>query len=147
MLSVRSWTWIIPHSSDRSVLLVNRTNIQNTEIRVKRSLQRSGQDRRNLKLSEFLDSRYMKVARLSSLCTVRLHPPGDTRGTHFCYTLRRPQGSIAAGRIKFYDTEDQFRSQGILCGSCGGPSSTKKIYIRQFFPVHADIRWVTVDDG
>jgi hypothetical protein len=32
----------------------------------------------------FLDSRHMKVVRLSALRTGRLYPPGNTPGTHFC---------------------------------------------------------------
>jgi hypothetical protein len=58
---------------------------------------------RRLRLPGFLDSRYMKVARLSALCTGHLClpcPPGDIPGTHFCYRLVRPQGRSAAGRIK-----------------------------------------------
>jgi hypothetical protein len=32
----------------------------------------------------FLDSRHMRVVRLSALCTGRLYPPGNTPSTHFC---------------------------------------------------------------
>lgn len=33
---------------------------------------------------EFLDSRHMKVERLSAVCTDRLFPEGDTPGTDYC---------------------------------------------------------------
>jgi hypothetical protein len=33
---------------------------------------------------EFLDSRHMKVERLSAVCTDCLYPEGDTPGTDFC---------------------------------------------------------------
>ena len=33
---------------------------------------------------ELLDSRYIKVVRLSALRTSRLYPPGRIPGTHFC---------------------------------------------------------------
>jgi len=36
-----------------------------------------------LVLTEFLDSRHMKVARLSAIGTGLLYPAGDTPGTHF----------------------------------------------------------------
>jgi hypothetical protein len=36
-----------------------------------------------LTIPEFQDYRYMKVAKLSAVRTVRLYPPGDTPGTHF----------------------------------------------------------------
>ena len=54
---------------------------------------------RRLRLPEFLDNRYMKVARLSALRTGRLYPPGVVPGTNFCWRLSRPQGHSAAGRI------------------------------------------------
>jgi len=38
---------------------------------------------RNLNFSEFLDSRLMKVAKLSALATRRRYDPGDNRGIHF----------------------------------------------------------------
>ena len=47
----------------------------------------------------FHDNRHMKVVKLSALRTGRLYPPGNNRGTHFCYRLSRPQGHSAAGRI------------------------------------------------
>ena len=47
----------------------------------------------------FQDSRRMKVVRLSALRTGRLYPPGNIPGTHFCWSLSRPQGHSAAGRI------------------------------------------------
>ena len=37
--------------------------------------------------------------RLSALSTVRLYPPGNAPGTHFCYRLSRPQGHSAIGSI------------------------------------------------
>ena len=54
---------------------------------------------RRLRLPEFLDSRLMKVARLSGLCTGRFYPPEDTSGTHFCERLSRPQGHSVTRRI------------------------------------------------
>ena len=44
---------------------------------------------RRLGLPEFLDSRNMKVVRLSALGTGRLYPPppGDNAGTHFRHRL------------------------------------------------------------
>jgi hypothetical protein len=88
------------------VLLVVRTNIHNTQIRVEQPLYSPGQGLRRLKLPRFLDSRYMKVVRLSSRCTVRLYPPGGylwysfllhveaTRGLccsqKDCFKIRRP---------------------------------------------------------
>ena len=33
---------------------------------------------------EFLDSRHVKVERVSAVCTDRLYPEGDTPGTDFC---------------------------------------------------------------
>jgi len=41
-------------------------------------------DCRRLRLPEFLDSRHMKVERLSGLNTGRLYPTGDKPGTHLC---------------------------------------------------------------
>jgi len=35
---------------------------------------------RRFRLPEFLDSRYMKVAKMSALRTDRLYPPGDLHG-------------------------------------------------------------------
>jgi hypothetical protein len=32
----------------------------------------------------FLDSRHMKVVRLSAVSTGRVYPPGNIPGTHFC---------------------------------------------------------------
>jgi hypothetical protein len=48
--------------------------------------------------------------------------------------------------FKFCNTEARVRSQGSLCRICGGPSSTKKIYVQRFFPVRTDILWATIDD-
>jgi len=39
---------------------------------------------RKVRLTVFLENRYMKVVRLSGLSTRRLYPPGDIPGTHFC---------------------------------------------------------------
>jgi hypothetical protein len=41
----------------------------------------------------------MKVVRLSALRTGRLHPPGNTAGTHFCYMLSQHQNHSAVGRF------------------------------------------------
>ena len=46
-------------------------------------------DSKSLGLPEFLDSRHMKVVRLSAQRTYRLFSSGDTPGTHFCYRLSR----------------------------------------------------------
>jgi len=51
------------------------------------------------KASRFLVSQNIKVVRLSALGTGLLYPPGNIPGTHFCYTLSRPQSHTAAGRI------------------------------------------------
>jgi len=47
----------------------------------------------------FPDSWYMKVVRLSAPHTGCLYPPGNIRGTHFCWRLSQPQDHNAAGRI------------------------------------------------
>jgi hypothetical protein len=47
----------------------------------------------------FLDNRYMKVVRLSSLRTGHLYPPGNMPGTLFFKRLIRPQRHSPAGRI------------------------------------------------
>ena len=39
---------------------------------------------RNLRIPEFLDNRYIKIAKLSALRTGRLYPPGNIPGNHFC---------------------------------------------------------------
>jgi hypothetical protein len=49
-------------------------------------------DFRRLSLSEFLDTRYMKVARSSTQFVVRLYPAGDSPGTDSCESLSRSQG-------------------------------------------------------
>jgi len=54
---------------------------------------------RSLTLAEVLDSRHMKVVRLSALRTGRINPPGDIPGTHFCKRLSRPLVHTAAGSI------------------------------------------------
>ena len=41
----------------------------------------------------------MEVERLSAVRTGRLYPPGNIRGTHFCYRLSRPQGHSTTGKI------------------------------------------------
>ena len=41
----------------------------------------------------------MEVVRLSALRTGRLHHQGNIPGTHYCYSLSRPQGHNAARRI------------------------------------------------
>jgi len=40
------------------------------------------------------------MARLPTLRTDHLNPPGDTPGTHFFYGLTRPQGHKAAENIQ-----------------------------------------------
>ena len=47
----------------------------------------------------FLDSRHMKVVRLSALRSGSVYRTGNIRGTHFCWTLSRLQAHIVAGRI------------------------------------------------
>jgi hypothetical protein len=63
---------------------------------VTQSLYRPGEP---LRLPEFLDNRHMKVLGLSALLTVRLYPPRNISGTHFCWRLSQPQGHSAARRI------------------------------------------------
>jgi hypothetical protein len=41
----------------------------------------------------------MKVVRLSALCTAHIYLPGNILGTHFCWSLSRPQAHSVAGRI------------------------------------------------
>ena len=53
-----------------------------------------------LALPEFAVIRHKKVARLSALCTGRLYPRDKIPGTHFSQRLSRPQGHIAARKIK-----------------------------------------------
>ena len=55
---------------------------------------------RRLSLPEFLDSRHMKVVRLSALRNSCLYPPGKIPGTHFCHKLIRTQNHSTPGRIK-----------------------------------------------
>ena len=47
----------------------------------------------------FQDNRHMKVVRLSAISTVRLYATRNIPGTHFCYSLCRPQGQSATGMI------------------------------------------------
>jgi hypothetical protein len=54
---------------------------------------------RSLRLSEFIDIRYMNVVKSSGLRTGHLYPPGNIAATHFCWKLSRPQGH-ATGRFK-----------------------------------------------
>jgi hypothetical protein len=54
---------------------------------------------RRLRLPEFLDSRQMKVIRLSAQSTGCIYPAGDIAATHFCWRPSRPQGHSAAGGI------------------------------------------------
>jgi len=72
-----------------------RVVTHNTE---KQSLPRPLQDSKRLRLPEFLDNRYLKVVRLSSLSTGKLYPPENIPLTHFCYRLSQPQGHSAAGK-------------------------------------------------
>ena len=52
---------------------------------------------RSLMLPDFQDVRY--IARLSTLCTGRLYPPGRTPGIHFCSKLSRTQCHSVGWRI------------------------------------------------
>jgi len=54
----------------------------------------------SLKPPEFLDSRHIKVGRLSALHTGHLYPPGDTPSTHICCRLSQFQGHNVARTIK-----------------------------------------------
>jgi len=56
------------------------------------------QDSKSLRLPEFIDNRYMKVARLSALHTGRLYHTLNIPGTYFCHRLSQIQGRSAAGR-------------------------------------------------
>jgi len=53
-----------------------------------------------LRVPDFPENQYMKVVRLSAVCTGRLYPPWDTPGTHYCQRLSRTQGHFASRRIK-----------------------------------------------
>ena len=55
---------------------------------------------RRLRLPESLDSRHMKVVRLSALHTGRPYSQGSIPDTHFSEGLSPPQGHSAAGKIK-----------------------------------------------
>jgi hypothetical protein len=67
---------------------------------------------RRLRLPEFLDSRHVKVVRLSALGAGRLYPQGKIPGTNFCQRLSRPQGHSAAGRIESTNNlKDPIRNQ------------------------------------
>jgi hypothetical protein len=52
-----------------------------------------------VEISRFNDTRHTKVISLSALRTDRLYPPGNTPGTHFCWSLSQPQSHSVAGRI------------------------------------------------
>ena len=52
------------------------------------------------RLPEFLDTRHMKVVRLSAVRTSRLYHPGNTHSIHFCWRLSRPQTHSASRRNK-----------------------------------------------
>jgi len=54
---------------------------------------------RRLRLPEFLESRQMKVVKLSAKRNGCIYPAGDTAGTHFCWRPSLPQGHSAAGGI------------------------------------------------
>jgi hypothetical protein len=64
----------------------------------------------------FLDSRHMKVVRLSALRTGRVYAPGNIPGTHFCYRLSRPQGHSATGR--FMPMKNALTPSGIEPATC-----------------------------
>jgi len=57
-------------------------------------------DSRSLMFPEFLDSRPVKVAKLSALHNGCLYSPGNNSGIHFCWRVSRPQDFSATGRIK-----------------------------------------------
>ena len=54
---------------------------------------------KRLRFPAFIDSRHVKVVRLSAQHTGRPYLPADTPGTHFCKRLSRPQSHSAVGRI------------------------------------------------
>jgi hypothetical protein len=60
---------------------------------------RGPDDSRSLRLPDFENIQHMKVVRLSALSTGRLYPPRNIPGTHFYWSLSRPLGHVAAGRI------------------------------------------------
>jgi len=73
------------------------------------NIKKNNQD---LKLSELLDNRNVKVVKFPPQCTGRftapppslpLTPPGNIFGAHFCKRLGRHQDHDAAGRKKIYD--------------------------------------------
>jgi hypothetical protein len=47
----------------------------------------------------FLDSRLVKVVRLSVIRTGGFYPPGNIPGIHFCYLMSRTKAHSAVGRI------------------------------------------------
>jgi hypothetical protein len=71
------------------------------KVKVKQSCYRPGQALRVQKVEDprLLDSRHMKVVRMSALRTGRVYPPGNIPSTHFCYRLSQSQGHSATGRI------------------------------------------------
>jgi hypothetical protein len=57
----------------------------------------------------------MMAVRLSVLRTVRLYPPENIPGTHFCWRLSRYQGHIAIGRIvSMKNSDDTIRNEAAL---------------------------------
>jgi len=57
---------------------------------------------RNLRLTEILDIRHMREARLSTVRTGRLNPPGDIPGTHFSWRLRGLYSTVLMNQVIFF---------------------------------------------
>ena len=62
-----------------------------------------------LQFPEFLDNRHIKMVRLPAQCTGSLYTPGNISGAHFCWSLSRPQGHIAAGKFLWHHRESNPR--------------------------------------
>ena len=77
----------------------------------------------------YLDSRHMKVVRLSGLRTGRLYSPGNILGTHLCYWLIRPQGHSEAGRMSMKNSNDPIgnRTRGISSATVTKSNSVRGV--------------------
>ena len=83
---------------------------------------RTGLDRpwrfQNDEIPRFQDNRHTEVVKLSALRTGSFYPPGNIRGTNFCYRL-----SAAAGRIKLMKNfNDTIRNRTRFHPACNAVS-------------------------
>ena len=76
----------------------------------------------------FLNKWHIKVVRVSALLTVRLYPPGNKPGNHFCYRLSRPQGHCAAGRMSTKSLSDNRRTEWTIIAP--SPSQIQNEYFQ-----------------